>query len=365
MKLLIKILKWFGIIIAGAFLSLVVLIYATTFHPAQTQDEKFVSPASAPLLKPGQKIKVLSWNIQYMAGKNYVFFYDLLNGNGPDERPSAKDIGITLGEIRRIIVDENPDIVTIQEIDEGSKRTDYQDQLALLIGMLPKEYSSYSSTFYHKAAYVPHPRIKGSVGLKLAVISKYKISKAVRHQLPIIPDNILVRQFNFKRCVLEARLPVEGRKEMAVFDSHFDAFAQGSDTMRKQVERLMALLDSTSKEGASWVIGGDFNLLPPGKSYERLPVEQRAYFNEKTELAPIFSKYRSFPSLDEINGPDYPRWLSHYPNDPAAKGPDRTIDFIFLSDSLKLGVHYIRRKDTLKISDHLPLIAEIIVPKNR
>lgn len=211
MKLL-KIAKWLGIVIAGAIAALAILIYATTFHPAETQDEAFVSPATAPVLKPGARVKVLSWNIQYMAGKNYVFFYDLLAGDGPDERPSAKDVVLTRGEIVRIIRSENPDIVLIQEIDEGSKRTDYENQLEKLLAELPESYSSYTSTFYHKAAFVPHPRIKGSVGLKLATISKYRISKAVRHQLPIIPDNLLVRQFNFKRCILEARIPVEGER---------------------------------------------------------------------------------------------------------------------------------------------------------
>jgi endonuclease/exonuclease/phosphatase family metal-dependent hydrolase len=360
-----KILKWLGIIFTVTFLVLIVIIHDTTFHPAQRQGETFVSPASAPLLKPGQKIKILSWNIQYMAGKNYVFFYDLLDGSGPDERPSSRDISITRGEIRRIIDAEKPDLILFQEIDEGSRRTDFQNQLVLLLAMLPKEYSSYSSTFYHKAAYVPHPRINGSVGLKLAVISKYRISGVIRHQLPVIPDNLLVKQFNFKRCVLELRMPVEGQKDLAIFNTHLDAFAQGSDTMRNQVEFVMALLDGTTKDGRNWVIGGDFNLLPPGTSYERLPKEHRAYFNERTELAPLFSKYRSVPSLEEINGPDFRKWLSHYPNDPAVKGPDRTIDYLFFSNAIELRDHYIRQGDTLKISDHLPLVAEIIIPGTR
>lgn len=358
-----KIIKWAGFIISAAFLAAIVVIHDTTYHPAPDQAETFVSPPTAPLLKPGQKIKVLSWNIQYMAGKNYVFFYDVLKGDGPDERPSAKDIAATRKEIQRIIAAENPDIVLLQEIDEGSKRTDYENQMAKLLAILPAEYSSYSSSFYHKAAYVPHPRIRGSVGLKVAVISKYRITRAVRHQLPTIPDNLLVRQFNFKRCVLETRMPVEGNGDIAVFSTHLDAFAQGSNTMKEQVDYVMALLGKTSRNASGWVIGGDFNLLAPGKSYDRLPPEQRSYFNKETELAPLFGKYKSVPSLDEINGPDYRRWLSHYPNDPSVKGPDRTIDFIFLSDTVGLQGHYIRQEDTLRISDHLPLVAEVTVPK--
>ncbi len=349
-------------IITLAFLVFIVMVHDSTYQPAPRQDEAFVSPPSAPALKPGRQIKILSWNIQYMAGKERVFFYDLPDGSGPDERPAPKEIAATRGEIKRIIDAENPDIILIQEIDEGSKRTDYENQLALLLAMLPEEYSSYSSTFYHKAAFVPHPRILGSVGLKLAVISKFRIAGAVRHQLPVIPDNPLVKQFNFKRCVLEVRMPVEGRKDLAVFNTHLDAFAQGSDTMQRQVEYVMELLDRTTKAGHSWVIGGDFNLLPPGKAYERLPKEMRVYYNEKTELEPLIAKHRSVPGRAELNGPEYQTWYTHYPNDPSVKGPDRTIDYLFLSEAVELRGHYVRQADTLKISDHLPLVAEIIIP---
>jgi endonuclease/exonuclease/phosphatase family metal-dependent hydrolase len=360
-----KYLKWPVIILMGTFLFFIVLVHDSTFHPAPTQDEAVISPRTAPMLKPGQKIKILSWNIQYMAGKNYVFFYDVPDGSGPDERPSSRDIAMTREEIKRIIVTEKPDIVLLQEIDEGSKRTDYENQLKKLLALLPHDYSSYTSSFYHKAAFVPHSRIMGSVGLKVAVISKYRIREAIRHQLPVIPDNLLVRQFNFKRCVLETRLPVEGNADLVVFNTHLDAFAQGSDTMQQQVNYLLTLLGRTTKEGFGWVLGGDFNMLPPGNFYDRLPEKQRSYYNKQSELAPLLSKYRSVPALEELNGPNYAKWFTHYPNDPSVKGPDRTIDYIFLSDKIELQGHYVRQEDTQKISDHMPLVAEIIVPKTR
>lgn len=52
---------------------------------------------------------------------------------------------------------------------------------------------------------------------------------------------------------------------------HMDAFAQGSDTMERQVDYVVRLLDETEKAGRSFVITGDFNLVPPGLSYSRLP----------------------------------------------------------------------------------------------
>lgn len=66
------------------------VVYAMTFHPGPTESEPVDCPADTPTLQPGQTVRVLSWNVQYMAGKDYVFFYDLLDESGPDERPSPQ-----------------------------------------------------------------------------------------------------------------------------------------------------------------------------------------------------------------------------------------------------------------------------------
>jgi endonuclease/exonuclease/phosphatase family metal-dependent hydrolase len=42
-------------------------------------------------------------------------------------------------------------------------------------------------------------------------------------------------------------------------------------------------------------------------------------------------------------------------------GPDRTIDYLFLSVDIKIKNKYVRQQDTLAISDHLPVVAEIVV----
>ena len=46
-------------------------------------------------------LKVMTWNVQYLAGKRYVFWYDLPGGDGPDTRPSSEDLATTLDVIER------------------------------------------------------------------------------------------------------------------------------------------------------------------------------------------------------------------------------------------------------------------------
>jgi endonuclease/exonuclease/phosphatase family metal-dependent hydrolase len=359
MKKIYKIL-FFALSISAALVILFsALIWFTTYHPDDREFVNVYSRGEAPVLQPGQSLRIMTWNIQYLAGKNYVFFYDLFDGSGPDERPSSKDITYTLNEVARVIREESPDIILLQEVDCWAKRTDYRDQLSDIMNKLPQDYCCHASAWYWKAFFVPHPRIMGSVGMKLAIISKYRISGAIRHQLPVIPDNIFVKQFNFKRAVLEARLPVSGQKDFIAMSTHLDAFAQGSNTMERQVVKVRRLLHGLSSQGYSWVIGGDFNLLPLGGAYDRLGRNQQKYYKPQTELAPFFDEFLAVPSAGEAGSDSSGQFYTHFPNDPEVYEPDRTIDYLFFSRGMEIGEHYVRQNDTRSISDHFPVMAEI------
>jgi len=141
-------------------------------------------------------------------------------------------------------------------------------------------------------------------------------------------------------------------------NTHLDAFAQGTDTMNKQVEKIYNLLNKAEKERVLWILGGDFNLLPPNKAaYERLSVNQRKYFLPESEIKLLSDHFSCVPSVIDTSGKDFKKWFTHFPNDPEVKAPDRTIDYIFYANRLKLKKHFVRQKDTLKISDHCPIIS--------
>jgi len=331
---------------------------ANTLRPAPVERVNATCDADTPALQAGQPLRVLSWNIQYLAGKDYVFFYDVLDGSGPDERPSRQAIARTLDEVVRVIRAERPDVLLLQEVDDGAKRTDYEDQAAVLAARLP-EFRCHASAFYWKAVFVPHPRILGAVGMKLTTFSRSRIENATRHALAEMPDPLPVRLFNLKRAVLETTLPVENGAGIIVFNTHLDAFAQGNDTMQRQANQVAELV---GRAAGPWLIGGDFNLLPNRAAYDRLPEHARAYYNPRTELAVLWGKVPSFPTPQQVDGPNPQAWYTHFPNDPRAKGPDRTIDYIFHSAALQVTSARIRRHDTLRISDHLPLVMEFVVP---
>lgn len=343
------------------FCLLVALTYALTWRPTPREAAVVECRSQAPLLQPGQALKVMTWNIQYLAGKKHVFWYDLEGGSGPDLRPSSADLALTLDEVVRVVRDEQADIVLLQELHDGARASDYQDQLALLQARLRDLYPCSTQAFYWKAGFVPHPKILGSVGMKLATLSRYQIERAERLQLPQMPGNPLSRPFNLKRALLVSYLPLRGGGKLAAINTHLDAFAQGDDTMQQQVAMTTRLLDQLQSQGTPWVLGGDFNLLPPGQ-YQRLSAEQRSWYAAHSELQQLAMRYPMIPSTQQASGPGQAAWYTHAPNRAGPPRADRTLDYLFHSPQLTLLDAQVRQHDTLEISDHLPLLARLLLP---
>lgn len=357
----IRSIRWSAtrLIILAAAMAL--LIWSITFHPAALQVEPVVNQVGAPVLKSGQQVKILSWNLQYMSGKNYEFWYDRFAEDGPDIRASKSDIEQTFNQVAQLIIEQDPDVILLQELHDNAKRTDYEDQLQRLLTMLPAAYGNYSQAFYWQASFVPVPQIMGSVGMKLAVISKYKLGDALRHQLARIKTDLISDPFNFHRAIQEVSLPVAGGNKLTLMNTHFDAFAQGSDIMQQQVAYLQQLLTNKNANGEAWLIGGDFNLLPPGQ-YASMSNWARDYYQPDSELGVIYDQFNVIPTIEQANGPNAKRWFTHLPNQKEVTSPDRTIDYLVYSDHIEVSEAMVIQQNTWHISDHLPMIATIKLP---
>jgi len=334
-------------------------IYGLTWRPQAREALPVSCAADAAPLMPGQALKVMTWNVQFLAGKRYVFWHDLAQGD--DESPTLEDMAFSLDEVARVIRDEQPDVVLLQELDNGAKASHYQEQLKLLQERLADLYPCGTSAFDWKADFIPSPRIFGSVGRQLATLSRYRIDHAERMQLPVADGSFISRQFQPKNALLVSYLPLSGGGQVAVLNTHLERAARPDDTAQKQIDAVSKALDKLESASTSWLIGGDFNLLPLGQ-YRRLPAEQRSPYSADSELHLLWDKYPMIPTNNEASGIDREHWLTHYPNDPGLNGPDRTVDYLFYSPRLKRVEAQVRQDDTLRISDHLPVIARFLLP---
>ncbi|SQH36296.1 endonuclease/exonuclease/phosphatase family protein [Pseudomonas mucidolens] len=89
---------------------------------------------------------------------------------------------------------------------------------------------------------------------------------------------------------------------------------------------------------------------------------KRGQYSPDSELHLLWDKYPMVPRNSQSSGIDRAQWLTHFPNDPSLDGPDRTLDYLFYSPRLKRVEARVRQSDTLRISDHLPVIARFLLP---
>ena len=312
----------------------------------------------------------MSWNVQYMAGTQSKLFGMRveMHKNLPNQI-----LKHTLEEVAKLIILEEPDIILLQELDDKASRSYHQDQLKELLSLLPADYQSYCSAFYWKAMYVPHPQINGKVGMKLAVISKFKINGALRHQLPLIDREVknwydplffwVEKQFHLKRAILEVSLPTEKGGHFTVFNTHLTAYpGDGHTVLSKQVSQIEGLLQEKDQLKIPWVIGGDFNLLPPGISADELALSDGENYNAHTEIRVLYDLYEGVPDLEEVKGENAKHWLTYIPNKSRDKKADRTLDYFFVSRSIDLKNAFVVQQNAHQISDHYPVTIYIRLP---
>jgi endonuclease/exonuclease/phosphatase family metal-dependent hydrolase len=142
-----------------------------------------------------------------------------------------------------------------------------------------------------------------------------------------------------------------------LLNTHFDAFADSSETMLNQVRKADAVVSALEAANLPWILGGDFNLLPPVPS-DRFPAHVASHYSELTELKLLYDTYPAIPSLEALQQASIDAWFTHFPNHPAIRQPDRIIDYLFYSPSLELhGAAEVMHGDTYDYSDHLPIRA--------
>jgi endonuclease/exonuclease/phosphatase family metal-dependent hydrolase len=326
------------------------------YHPRAVQQEECRNNKAA-TLAPGQSIKVITYNTQFFAGTNYHFFYD----GGRDALVDPADVRKITADISAFLAHENPDFVLLQEVDCGARRTGYLDEIELLIDSLPEELCAYASTFYWKSRFVPHPKIMGPAGTKLVVFSRYRLLRATRHQLPRTPGNPIVNDFNFKRALFEIEVPLTNGGTFCLLDTHLEAFPKGTGVMRRQVDYVLARLESLDRNEIPWVIGGDFNLLPPGQ-WAHLNPEERGCHREPSETSLIYDRYKGVPTIRDTSGERMRDFMTFTKEIKGERVPIRTLDYFFAGPAVEIGEYAVLQNGVKHLSDHLPLVAQFRLP---
>lgn len=363
------------IIIYLILLLLCLLIFISCEPLVTTFDDKedaILYKSSSMQAPPDQvtRIKVMIWNIRFGAGRIPWF------GDSCGDRVilSEKEVKHNLQAIADFIDTVQPDILLINEIDIESKRTAYIDQVQWLLNNTYFNYGAYASNW--KSQFIPSDGL-GRMNMGNAVLSKWKISEAVRIKLPLRGDqDALTEYFYLRRNILKTKINLPGIDNFYVIATHLSAFST-DDTKQKQVEALIETLENSDDQDAFFILGGDLNLVPPNATKTDYCIEDKcsdesfhesgddpyhkegSYFTpEITWLQPIYNMYQPAISLlDYIN--DENQYFTHSPK--TDQFWDRKLDYLFTNELWITGSDS-TYQNAFDLSDHAPVSAEWELP---
>lgn len=222
--------------------------------------------------------------------------------------PPSKEAGyIDMDAIAKVIIDHNPDIVALQEVDVNVNRSGSIDQAKILA-----EKTGMKAYYFGKA--IDHDG--GDYGV--AILSKFDLNNIQTLSLPADPETK-----SEPRVLATAEIRTDDGFEFVFGVTHLEV---GQETNRlMQVEAIVSFADKSS---LPMIVAGDFNAKPDSRTIQMLD----ATFKRTCE--------ECAPTIPVIN-------------------PNRAIDFIAFTpqDKFKVIQHVVIPETYA--SDHLPVFAEL------
>lgn len=301
-------------------------------------------------------LKIMTWNIKFGGGR-IDFFFDC---HGDRVIMEEAEVLTNMSAIAEKIRKVKPDILMIQEVDVNAKRSAFVDQIQYLLDNTDFNYAAYASQW--KAKHIPSDGI-GKMDSGNAILSKWKFTDAKRIPLPLIKaQNFIVRYFYLKRNILQIKLEHEG-KTINILTTHASAYAK-DDTKKKQLDLIKTQIDSINKKGEQFVLGGDFNSLPPySKQTSKFEdsvcsdgdFDADSYAEETDWMMPFYKDYKPAILLE-----DYKKNNSNFFTHTTDKNGywNRKLDFIFTNGRFTPNSGK-TLQECMQISDHAPITVEL------
>ena len=354
------------IVIIGQFLSCEP--FATQFEDIEEGIFYTSNKIEAPSTSISE-LKIMTWNIRFGIGRTPWF------GDSCGDRVIMNDDEVypNLRNIANMINETKPDIITLQEMDINSKKSAYIDEVQWLLNNTYLNYGVFAYTW--KSPYIPSDGL-GRMHSGIAILSRWNIQEAVRIQLPRREDqDELTNYFYIQSCILKAKISIPEHNDLTLFNTHITAFAT-DDTKKKQIDVLMKELNNVNSSGNQFVLGGDFNLLPPNSDStdycfedicsdesfhspndDPLHKEGSDYTPEITWMQPLYNSYTPAISLNDYgsNQNEYFTHTTRFDTD-----WDRKLDYLFTNINWKSG-SAVTHKDGINISDHAAVSAIVEV----
>jgi len=234
-----------------------------------------------------------------------VMSYNIHHANPPSS-PKVID----LEAIARVIEEQQPQLVALQEVDVLTVRSGKVDQAKALAERLDMNYYFAKAISFEGGEY------------GVAILSRFPISETQTCSLPMQPDS-----GGEPRVLASAKVELPGGIFIRFANTHLDAL--GTDENRLlQIEKIAEI---SSKDELPMIIAGDFNA-PPGSAV--INVLDQSFSRSCNPCAP------TIPVIE----------------------PERAIDFIAYRPSEAFTVKSHQVLPETYASDHLPVVSVFRMP---
>ena len=148
-------------------------------------------------------------------------------------------------------------ILLAQEVDIGSTRSYQVDERPYLAEALEDMSGVFCQNYDSPYLMYPLLRPHGASRSGLLTLSSAAITSAGRVELPV--EGGFMKLLDLDRCYSVSRIPVEGGKELVLYNLHLSAYTSDGTIATEQLKLLLADMQSEYDAGNWCVAGGDFN----------------------------------------------------------------------------------------------------------
>lgn len=281
------------VVLVGAYVAYVFIDYHRIGDMALTPE----GDASKSALTTGETYTIVSYNIGFGAYEDdYGFFMD---GGTESWAWSEERLTANVDAIAAFLAQRQADLCLVQEVDIDSTRSYHVDERQPLYQALPSMSHVFAQNYDSPFLMYPLTQPHGASRSGLLTFSSAAITSAKRVELPV--ENSVMKLLDLDRCYSVSRIPMEGSKELVLYNLHLSAYTSDGTIATEQLKLLLADMQAEYEAGNWCVAGGDFNKdllgIPPSTSVRQI------------RNTPGLSPSRRAP-LMAMTSPWWPRWTS-------------------------------------------------------
>ena len=239
------------VVLVGAYVAYVFIDY----HRIGNMDLTPESNAARTALTAGETYTVVSYNIGFGAYEDdYGFFMD---GGTQSWAWSEERLTANVDAIAAFLAQRQANFYLVQEVDIDSTRSYHVDERQPLYQALPGMSHVFAQNYDSPFLMYPLTQPHGASRSGLLTFSSAAITSARRVELPI--ENSVMKLLDLDRCYSVSRIPVNGSKELVLYNLHLSAYTSDGTIATEQLKLLLADMQAEYEAGNWCVAGGDFN----------------------------------------------------------------------------------------------------------